>query len=97
MIRTIAIFIFIVGVYIFGMSYHNIDLAVNAVNGSIDTNGFGYSQDLKQMYLNGMMGMNISAVSMISGFALLFGLRDKDYNSMKEEKEYKEDLKEFLE
>jgi hypothetical protein len=77
MIRTIAIFIFIVGVYIFGMSYHNIDLAVNAVNGSIDTNGFGYSQDLKQMYLNGMMGMNISAVSMISGFALLFGVRDK--------------------
>jgi hypothetical protein len=67
-----------VGVYIFGMSYHNIDLAVNMSNGAIDTNGIGYQQDKTTMYVNGMTGLSISMVSMIFGFTMLFGMGDKN-------------------
>lgn len=77
MIKVLAVLLFIVGGYIFGMSYHNIDLAVNASSGAIDTNGFGYAQDKVTMYQNGLSGLNISMISMISGFTLLLGLKEK--------------------
>jgi hypothetical protein len=76
MIKAIAIMLFMVGIFIFGMSFHNIDLSVNAVNGAIDINGFGYQQDKLTMYLNGMAGMEISVIMLISGFALLFNIKD---------------------
>jgi hypothetical protein len=76
LIKTIAIFLFIVGVFIFGMSYHNVDLAVNAVNGSIDINGLGFVQNQVQMYINGMSGMVISVVMMIGGFTMLFNVKE---------------------
>lgn len=76
MIKTLAVFLFITGVFIFGMSYHNIDLAVNAMNGTVDTNGFGYIQTPAQMYTNGLSGLGISAVMMMAGFAALFGVKD---------------------
>jgi uncharacterized alpha/beta hydrolase family protein len=77
MLKTIAIFIFSVGVFIFGMSYHNIDLAVNAQNGLIDTNGLGFTKDLPTMYNNGMSGMVISMIMMIGSFSMLFGIKER--------------------
>jgi hypothetical protein len=76
MIKAIAIMLFMVGIFIFGMSYHNIDLSVNMQYGAIDINGFGFTQDKVQMYLNGMAGLDISVIMLISGFALLFNIKD---------------------
>jgi len=73
MIRTIiAVSFFMFGIFIFGMSYHNIDLAFNMAYGAIDINAYGYLQDRVIMHLNGLAGMNISAILLILGFTLLF-------------------------
>lgn len=76
MIKAVAIMLFMVGIFIFGMSYHNIDLSVNMAYGAIDINGWAYQQDKVMMYLNGMTGMEISVIMLISGFALLFNIKD---------------------
>lgn len=76
MIRTIAFLVFIFGVFIFGMAYHNIDLAVNAAAGSLDINGWGYQQDKTKMYQNGMSGLTVSVVMLIGAFVAL--LDDND-------------------
>lgn len=76
-LKTLAVFTFICGVFAFGMSFHNIDLAFNAAGGAIDVNGFGYMQTIPQMYLNGITGILISATTMIFGFSLLFLVKER--------------------
>lgn len=72
MIKAIALFMFLCGIFIFGMSFHNIDLSVNMKAGGIDVNAVGYVQDALTMYLNGMTGMGFSIVLMIGGFTALY-------------------------
>ncbi len=70
--NTLAIGVFICGLFVFLSSFHNMDLAWNADSGCIDTNGFGYRQSPEQMYMNGASGINVGAVMMVAGFLLLF-------------------------
>jgi hypothetical protein len=75
-IKTLAVFLFIAGVYFIGMSYHAIDMSVNMQYGAIDTNGVGFTQDRQTMYMNGMTEMSISSLLMIGGFSMLYGVKE---------------------
>lgn len=69
--NTLAVGVFICGLFVFLSSFHNVDLAWNADSGCIDTNGFGYQQSPEQMYMNGASGLNVGAVMMVAGFLML--------------------------
>lgn len=64
--------IFITGVLLMAMGFHNIDLSMNARYGAMDINGFAYKQSIQTMYLNGVSSLLIGNVFMIMGFILLW-------------------------
>jgi hypothetical protein len=66
-----AMTLFIVGTFIFGMSYHNVDLAYNNRYGTLDMNGFGYIQNRDTMYMNGMSGITISWIFIFVSFIII--------------------------
>lgn len=66
-IIILGFLLFCAGTMIFFQSMHNIDLSYNMKYGGLDINSFGYIQDSPTMYLNGLTGIHIAYLFLLSG------------------------------
>lgn len=66
----IGLGMFMFGILLFGLSFHNTDLAVNMMHGAIDTNVIGYRQDRNTMYMNGMGGLITAEIFQMMGMLM---------------------------
>lgn len=69
---------FLIGIFVFGIGYHNIDLSINMPEGFVDINPFGVVKTKVEMYLIGLQAILISEFLNIIGMILiLFGVDKK--------------------
>lgn len=78
MIRTLAVLVMLAGTFLFGISYHAVDLATNFINQGIgsDVNAIGRVSSSADIYMSGMKGLLVSVGMLISGFTLLYSNGD---------------------
>jgi len=72
----LSFILIILGITGFWVSYHSVDLSVNAFASGLgdyeDTGAFGNVVSVKQMYLNGIGGMFVSFFTIVLGHGIMF-------------------------
>lgn len=67
----LAVMLFCSGMFVFGISYHNIDLSYNNIYALTDTNPFGFKKTREEAYLGGLQGLLLSTFFYLISFWLL--------------------------
>jgi len=69
-LKTIGLFVFIVGLFILMVSLHNIDIAYNMIhlNASIDTNWVGKPKTSNEIYVEAYGSCYVGIIFLIIGF-----------------------------
>lgn len=73
---VLSFILLVLGITGFWVSYHNVDLSVNAfasgLGSYVDEGAFGNIVTVKQMYLNGIGGMFVSFFTVVLSQVIMF-------------------------